>query len=217
MFVRWLIDTYPMFQSDAGDGGGGAGGAGDGKQGETPKLPATQAELDALMANARRSIETDLDKRAKRLADEEVTRREDAAKTERERKAAEDRGEFDKVRTGLERERDTHKADADALKAERDRAIEVLSKQIESRRDALPDEVKATFPADAAPLAQIEWLDSPAIQGWVKALGAQTDTYRDALRGAAGVIPQSRGDMTDAQRVAQERQQLVASGRVPKF
>ncbi|HXH79527.1 hypothetical protein [Nocardioides sp.] len=174
---------------------------------------AQRKEIDRRAANARRDGEQTAATKLK--ADADKAKADEDAK--REVDEATKRGEFDTVRTGLERERDTHKADADALKAERDRAIEVLSKQIEGRRDALPDEVKATFPTDAAPLAQIEWLDSPAIQGWVKALGAQTDAHRDALRGAAGVIPASRGDMTDAQRVAQERQHLVASGRVPKF
>lgn len=182
---------------------------------------AQRTEINRRAADARRDGERTAAAKLKAEADAKAET--DRVKREEEDKAA--AGKFDEAKALIERRAADAESKAETATQRADRLTALAAKQVEARIVALkaaPDletAFTARFPADGDhdPLDQLEWLDDGRTVAALAKATAGTDAHRDALRGAAGVIPQSRGEMTDAQRVAQERQHLVASGRIPKF
>lgn len=182
---------------------------------------AQRQEINRRAANARRDGEQSA--AAKLKADADKAKADEDAKREADEAAK--RGEFDKVREGIERERDDFKGKAETAQQRADWATGVLADQLADRVKALdadPDlakAYKADFPdgQEHDLREQMKWLAHPGTKSALAKATAETQDRRDALRGAAGVVPPARGDLTDAQRITQERQQLVASGRIPKI
>lgn len=180
---------------------------------------AQRQEINRRAADARRDGERTA--AAKLKADADKAKADEDAKREADEATA--RGEFDRVREALERDRDTYKADADTKQARLDRATRLLTGQLTAKVAALKgtpleQHYAAAYPDDDAdPLDRLAWLDDPRTVAALATAQAGTQDRRDALRGAAGVVPPARGDMTDAQRIAQERQDLALSGRYPKI
>lgn len=119
-----------------------------------------EAEINRRMAATRKATEADVKKRfeteveeRKRLADEEA---------ERTRQIA--AGEFDKVKTGLETERDGFKTRAETAEQRAERAITLLQGRVAEQVKTLTErdaELAKAFPADADVLDQIAWLEDP--------------------------------------------------------
>lgn len=114
-----------------------------------------QAKVNALIAAERKDAEA---KTAARLkADAETKAQRD--REEAQRKKDEDAGEFAKVRTSLEQERDTVTAERDDLKAEHGALTSYFTAQYDAALKDLPDVVKAFAPAEDATFQQkSEWL-----------------------------------------------------------
>jgi len=85
-----------------------------------------------------------------RVADFERQEKERAdAGAKRQRDADMAKGEFEKVRTGLEQERDQAKAEAGDIEARYQRAIAVLSPDVDARWKDLPSEVASMYDGEA--------------------------------------------------------------------
>ncbi len=114
-----------------------------------------QRELNRLIAReTRKAAETE---KAAAEAAQEATRKQ--AETEADRKKQEDAGEFEKVRTGIEQERDTFKGERDTLKGEHDALSTYFEAQYMAALKDLPDVVKAFAPAeDASFETKSKWL-----------------------------------------------------------
>jgi hypothetical protein len=161
-----------FFEADTGDGGGGGDGKpatqndGDesqnakpgGEQGDGGFKPInSEAELSAWKSSTRKAIADDV---RKELAEEQRKRDEDA-RAKAEQDEAVKRGEFEKVKTDLEAERDEAKTEADTLKARVEQYETLAAKRVDALKDELklPDEVMKRFPDDADSLVKLTWLE----------------------------------------------------------
>jgi hypothetical protein len=202
--LHWLIDRYALL-SPEGEGGGTGGGEGNqGGEGGTGGTQQDDDPLKGLTPEQRKAVDRHADSKAaaaRRDTEAAVKQRIESEQAEkkrledesRERDEATKRGEFDKVKTSLEGERDTFKSQAETEKQRAERAIALLTGQIKSRVDALPDRLKDTFPKDADPLEQIEWLDDPRTVEAVSLATQQTGDRAEQLRGASGKPIQGQG------------------------
>ena len=132
----------------------------------------------------------------------------DAERTKADEETAKANGEFERLAGDRLTKLEKAEAEAKDHKARADRATELLSKQIATRRDALHDDVKVKFPEDADPLDQVAWLDSPATVGWDTALKGTTQT----VAGIPGT-PRPTGALTKDQQAAQATKRLAESGQ----
>jgi multidrug efflux pump subunit AcrA (membrane-fusion protein) len=155
MFTLLFLPMFALL-SLFSDGGGG-GDTDD----ETAKREAAEAEKAKAEAE-RNKVTFDADQqrevqrlvakeakvaREKALADAKAEREEQeaAARKEAERKAAEDRGEFDKVRQSIEAERDTFKGKAESAEAELERYRKTFAPSVETGWTDFPDELKDAY------------------------------------------------------------------------
>lgn len=112
---------------------------------------AQQKELDRLIGKARQEGRTAAEQAA---AAAETQRQADAA-----RQADIAKGDFEKVKTDLETERDTAKTERDGL-AQKVTAYEALTTtRVAALKAELPAEAVEDFPADGDPLDQLTWLE----------------------------------------------------------
>lgn len=103
--------------------------------------PEQEKDINGRIASARRQAEAD----AKAKFEKDATDRAEQEQTERERKAQEERGEFDKVRTGIESERDTFKAERDDFKTKYEKALETITPGVTAQWKDLPPEVTKMY------------------------------------------------------------------------
>jgi len=97
-----------------------------------------QKEMNRIAAAAKREGQEAAERK---MADEAQ-----AAKDERNRKAAEERGEYDKVKASIEAERDTEKKARVAAEKRMADYVKDITPDVTARWDALPDEVKPLYP-----------------------------------------------------------------------
>lgn len=156
-----------FFSPDDGSGGGGGGAGGQptpttappadpatppttGEPAKVTFTPEQQAAIDALIGTAR--------KEGKAAAEKAANDAKAAADAERARNEAEAKGEFETVKTSLVKERDDAIGERDGLKAKVESYEKLAAARVEEAKKALPAEALEDFPADADPLAQLEWL-----------------------------------------------------------
>lgn len=123
-----------------------------------------QAKVNAIEAAARKDAE---ERTAARLA-AEATAKAEKEEAERKRKADEDRGAFDQVKSSLEQERDSVAGERDTYKGK----VEFFTKHFEAdfaqRAKAVDKSFELFKPADTAPLEdRLDWL-TKAEQGTAK-------------------------------------------------
>ena len=153
MFGLLLFPLFALLNlfSD-GSGGGGEGNGdppeGDGKKpegdGSKPKVGFSedqQREVNRMLARERKA------ERDRALADAkaEADRKAEEDRKARERADAEAKGDFEKVKSDLTTERDTIAGERDDLKARYDRALAIITPQVEADWKDLPEEVTALY------------------------------------------------------------------------
>lgn len=164
-------------------GAGNDPGASAGTTASTPdETTLTQAQVNALLAKERR----DTEKRLKIQADEQ---------------AAAARGEWELIAQQRTAERDAHAAKLEALEAQHAALTETLGKAAQKRLKALPEELRALAPADAAAL--LPWLDQ-AEAAAVKLLASANPGTPTGPRGVGRQTPTN----SSADLVAQKRRQI---------
>ena len=110
------------------------------QQGDSPKVtftPEQQAEINKMIGNARRE--------GKQSAEAEATAAKAAADAAAERDRQVKAGEFDQVRTSLEKERDDAASDRDDYKSRFDKVIEAIKPSVDEQWKTLPEEVKELY------------------------------------------------------------------------
>lgn len=100
-----------------------------------------QQKINDMLAAERKSAE---DRTAQRLKGEAIQQAQ-KDKEQRERDEAEKRGEFDTVKTNLERKLAEVERDRDAFKTERDAYRELVSKDVDASWESIPKEVRETY------------------------------------------------------------------------
>lgn len=139
--------------------------------------PEQEKEVNGRIAAARRQAEAD----AKAKFDKDAADRAEADRVDKERKDAEAKGEFDKVRTSIEAERDTFKTEAMTAKERNAKYEEVIGPIIEERLkpfEALNDkDLMADFPKDADALTKLAWLNDPWKQKLIAAQATTNSKY----------------------------------------
>jgi hypothetical protein len=176
--------TYSRLFFDADADGSGGAGNGEGDKGGDATKPKTvefsdeqQSEVNKRIAAARRQAEAD----AKARFEKDATDRAEAERVEKERKDAEAAGEFDKVRTSIETERDTFKTRAETAEAKAGEYEKLITPIVTERLDRLKAasaEVAKGFPAEASVLDQLAWLDDPRTKALIAAQATTNDKFR---------------------------------------
>jgi hypothetical protein len=116
---------------------------------------AQQQKVNDLIAAARKKAEEDTAAKFKTDADEAKKK----ADAEAQRKKDQESGEFEKVRTSVEAERDTIAAERDTIKSENEVLVAYFTADYTAALKDLPDYVKEFVPADDASFAtKSEWL-----------------------------------------------------------
>ena len=212
-----LLGIRPISGGSGESGEGGEAKVEDASAGESGGSTTQQSE-------ASKAIEFTTDQHkeidrivAKNLREAKAKWGEEVAAAAAEAKAQEDkareqdeavkRGEFEKVKTGLETERDTAKTEADTLKDRVEQYEALAAKRVDALKDELklPDEVMKRFPDDADSLVKLTWLEE---QGELAKLyrteggGPKDGVKLPKTPDANGTVP----EMTKEQQAAYDRQ-----------
>lgn len=153
-----------FFEADNGDAGGNTSGTDAATTTSTTATPpstgesdavtfsdAQQKEINRLIGKARQEGR-DAEKQVNATAEQE--RQAEAA-----RQAEIEKGNFEKVKTDLETERDGFKTERDQLTAKVDRYEALTKTRVDAIKGELPAEAVEDFPADADAIDQLEWLE----------------------------------------------------------
>ncbi len=110
-----------------------------------------QAAINKLIGDARKEGRTSAEQAA---ADAETARQAEAT-----RQADIAKGDFEKVKTDLESERDGFKTERDTLAGKVERYEALTKSRVDAIKGELPAEATEDFPAEADAIDQLEWLD----------------------------------------------------------